>query len=239
MATRGGSRRRRTSAPIRSATSSSRLNSSSERDDYPRPMNGIFVAITVRNCTLASSGRLAMNSTASTTWARSSRGSGGVRPRRVRGEGSVVDDASAHRTLILHQQEGLLGAQERARQVHVHDRLPLRGRQLLEPDAGRAGAGVVEQQIQAPEGRARGREQASHRSGIADIRRGYEPARRVLARFPQRRLEQMRAPPREHDRVAAPEQRDRDTPAYSRTSSGDEGNLEWIGHVRNGNMPRT
>ena len=27
---------------------------------YPRPMNGIFVAITVRNCTFASSGRLAM-----------------------------------------------------------------------------------------------------------------------------------------------------------------------------------
>jgi len=27
---------------------------------YPRPMKGIFVAMTVRNCTLASSGRLAM-----------------------------------------------------------------------------------------------------------------------------------------------------------------------------------
>jgi hypothetical protein len=27
---------------------------------YPRPMNGIFVAITVMNCTFASSGRLAM-----------------------------------------------------------------------------------------------------------------------------------------------------------------------------------
>ena len=27
---------------------------------YPRPMNGIFVAITVMNCTLASSGRLAI-----------------------------------------------------------------------------------------------------------------------------------------------------------------------------------
>ena len=27
---------------------------------HPRPMNGIFVAITVMNCTFASSGRLAM-----------------------------------------------------------------------------------------------------------------------------------------------------------------------------------
>ena len=31
-----------------------------ERPSYPRPMKGIFVAITVRNCTLASRGRLAM-----------------------------------------------------------------------------------------------------------------------------------------------------------------------------------
>ena len=28
--------------------------------DYPRPTNGIFVAITVMNCTFASSGRVAM-----------------------------------------------------------------------------------------------------------------------------------------------------------------------------------
>ena len=28
--------------------------------DYPRPTNGIFVAITVMNCTFASSGRLAI-----------------------------------------------------------------------------------------------------------------------------------------------------------------------------------
>ena len=31
-----------------------------ESAGYPRPMNGIFVAITVMNCTFASSGRLAM-----------------------------------------------------------------------------------------------------------------------------------------------------------------------------------
>ena len=30
------------------------------RARYPRPMNGIFVAITVMNCTFASSGRLAI-----------------------------------------------------------------------------------------------------------------------------------------------------------------------------------
>ena len=34
--------------------------STSMKSGYPRPINGIFVAITVRNCTLASRGRLAM-----------------------------------------------------------------------------------------------------------------------------------------------------------------------------------
>ena len=34
---------------------------------YPRPINGMAVAITVMNCTFADSGRLAMCSTASAT----------------------------------------------------------------------------------------------------------------------------------------------------------------------------
>ena len=40
------------------AVSSSRRSPKTSR--YPRPMNGILVAITVMNCTFASSGRLAM-----------------------------------------------------------------------------------------------------------------------------------------------------------------------------------
>ena len=43
--------------------------------------------------------------------------------------------------------------------------------------------------------------------------------------------------PGQHDRVAPPQQRDRDPFADSRARAGDEGNLEWIGHARNGNMP--
>src|SRR6185503_20184112 len=55
-----------------------------ERRRYPRPMNGIFVAITVMNCTFASSGRLAMYTTARATWATSRRGSAAVWPLACR-----------------------------------------------------------------------------------------------------------------------------------------------------------
>src|SRR5580658_2934713 len=47
---------------------------------HPRPMNGIAVAITVMNSTFASSGRLAMYSTASATWRTSMRGSTKIEP---------------------------------------------------------------------------------------------------------------------------------------------------------------
>ena len=48
--------------------------------DQPRPMNGMVVAVTVMNCTLASSGSPAMNSTASATCRTSNVGSGTTRP---------------------------------------------------------------------------------------------------------------------------------------------------------------
>ena len=46
----------------------------------PRPMNGIVVAITVMNCTFASSGSVAMKTTARATWATSIVGSGSSPP---------------------------------------------------------------------------------------------------------------------------------------------------------------
>jgi len=46
----------------------------------PRPTKGIFVAITVMNCTLASSGRLAMCTTALATWTTSISGSIAISP---------------------------------------------------------------------------------------------------------------------------------------------------------------
>ena len=62
----------------------------------------------------------------------------GVRPRRVRRDRAVVDDAPAARALALHQPERLLGAEERAGQVDVHHLLPLLGGQIFQRNAGRA-----------------------------------------------------------------------------------------------------
>lgn len=47
---------------------------------YPRPISGIFVAMTVIVCTLASSGRLAMNTTAFATLATFIVGSTAIEP---------------------------------------------------------------------------------------------------------------------------------------------------------------
>ncbi len=73
------------------------------------------------------------------------------RPRHVRGDGSVIDDAPAARVLVLHHAERRLRAQEHAGQVDVHHRLPLLKRQILERHAWRVAAGVVEQRVQAAE----------------------------------------------------------------------------------------
>ena len=70
------------------------------------------------------------------------------RPRRMRGDRAVVDDAAAARLLVLHDAEGVLRAQERAGEVGVHHRLPLRQRQILEIDGRRAHAGIVEEHVE-------------------------------------------------------------------------------------------
>ena len=51
-----------------------------EMQNQPRPMKGIFVAITLMNCTLASNGRLAMNMIALATFTTSIVGSGRLDP---------------------------------------------------------------------------------------------------------------------------------------------------------------
>ena len=74
-----------------------------------------------------------------------------VRPRRVSRDGAVVDDAPAARVLRLHQPDGLLRTQERAGQVDGHHLHPLLVAEFFQRDGGRVGAGVVEQNIEAPE----------------------------------------------------------------------------------------
>src|SRR4029077_2255733 len=51
-----------------------------QRTNHPRPMKGILVAMMVMNCTLVSSGRFAMCSTAAPTWSTSISGSGLISP---------------------------------------------------------------------------------------------------------------------------------------------------------------
>src|ERR1700734_3373950 len=64
---------------------------------HPRPVNGIFVAITVMNKTLASRGKLAIKTTASATCFRSIRGSTFLLPsawRMPEAMRSVISDAA-------------------------------------------------------------------------------------------------------------------------------------------------
>ena len=59
-------------------------------EPQPRPMNGILVAMIVMNCTLASSGRLAIWTTALATWATSISGSTAMEPFACGTRGSLV-----------------------------------------------------------------------------------------------------------------------------------------------------
>ena len=93
----------------------------------------------------------------------------GVGPGRVRGNRSVINDASAARLLRLHEAYGLLGAQERAGQVDGHHRAPLLVGQVLHRNARSAGARVVEQNVEASEGFSRPGEQRGHRFRLRDV----------------------------------------------------------------------
>src|SRR5215831_3186322 len=71
-----------------------------EHDHYPRPTNGILVAMMVMNSTLVSSGRFAMCRTASPTWSTSMRGSGRI-SRFACGTPSAMREASGVRALPM------------------------------------------------------------------------------------------------------------------------------------------
>src|SRR5262245_17222234 len=70
------------------------------RPHQPRPMNGILVAMMVMNCTLVSSGRFAMCSTAAPTWSTSISGSGRISPFAC-GTPSAMREASGVRALPM------------------------------------------------------------------------------------------------------------------------------------------
>ena len=91
------------------------------------------------------------------------------RPWRVRRDRAVVDDPAAARALVLHDAEGVLGAQERRGQIGRHHRLPLRKAEILEIHRRRAHAGIVEQHIEPAIGRLHLDEQGFDRGGIGHV----------------------------------------------------------------------
>ena len=105
--------------------------------------------------------------------------------------------------------------------------LPLLDRQVFERHGGRAGAGVVEQQVEPAEGLLRLVEERLHRGVVADVGRHHEglSARGLALR--RGRFERLLAPSGKHDGVAGLHQRDRRRPADAAAGARHERDLFW------------
>jgi hypothetical protein len=123
----------------------------------------------------------------------------------------------ALRLLILHQSKRLLGAEKRAGQVDIDDRLPLFDGQLLDRHATCRDAGVVEQHVEPSEGVVRGGEQRAHGRRVGDVGRHRERARTMRTGIRHRLCQQRLAPAGEDDGKAGFEEGQRDGPANSRS----------------------
>src|SRR5262249_28423835 len=135
-----------------------------------------------------------------------------IGPWRVRRYRPVVDDAATPRLLLLHDLERFLRAQERARQIHVHDRLPLLVGKVLQEHAGRAAPCVVEQQVESTKRLPGLLKEAPHVLRLAHI--GYDgehPRTRGLSVL-DRRLQSVGATPGDHHRIAVAAQCQRRRP---------------------------
>ncbi len=99
-------------------------------------------------------------------------------------------------------------------------------------DAGRADAGVVEEDVEAAEGFAYAREQRADRRGVRDI--GGDGERGALrgARFGDRLLERLAAPTGEGDAIAFVQQRDGRGLADAGAGAGDDGDFRGSAHER-------
>src|SRR3954454_14726971 len=91
----------------------------------------------------------------------------------MRRDRAVVDDAAAHRLLVLHDAGGPVGAQAGAVADRANDAAPLGPFEVLDLGGG-AKTGVVEQNVEPPEGRLGLGTPRLDRAGIADIGRHTE-----------------------------------------------------------------
>ncbi len=87
----------------------------------------------------------------------------------MRRDRAVVDDAAAARRLVLHDAEGMLGAQERRGEVGVHHGLPLGDADVLERHRRCADAGIVEHEVEPAEAVGHLGEQRGDRAGIGHV----------------------------------------------------------------------
>ena len=92
-----------------------------------------------------------------------------MRTRRMCRNRPVVDDASAPRLLRLHDLDRLLRAQKTAGEVDGDHVVPLLVGQVFHRDGRRAGAGIVEQQVEPPISCRDPPEQSTHRIRLPDI----------------------------------------------------------------------
>ena len=131
----------------------------------------------------------------------------------------------------LHERKRLLRAQERASEIRVHDRPPLLYRELIERDAWRADAGIVEQEIEPAESFLRPREERLHRLRIGDIGRHGQQLPCVRVPVANRLLEPIGPASGQHYGITIAGKRQRNGLPDATASTGDNGYLLRCTHA--------
>jgi hypothetical protein len=144
----------------------------------------------------------------------------GQRPRRVRGDRAIVDDAAALRVLRSHDAKRLPSAEEHPGEVYVHHVLPFGEREFVDQPGRGAHTGVVEQQIHPAVVGNGGVEQLTHGGLVRYIR--YNRIERTGA-SPDRTEQRLDVSPGEHDGPTVARQRQRDSRADAAAGAGNHG----------------
>ncbi len=155
----------------------------------------------------------------------------GERPRRMRRDRAIVDDAAAARRLVLHDPERVLGAQKRSGQVGVHHGLPLLEAEILKIHRRCAHAGIVEEHIEPAIDLHHLGEQRRDRSGIGHVG-GYRKALADIVAELLGLLQHLHAPPGEHHGKSSVHQRQRCRAPHTGACTGHHGDLvSCLGHL--------
>ena len=129
----------------------------------------------------------------------------------------------------------MLGTQEDAGEVHVHDRTPLLDRQGIDGETRRRHPGVVEQHVQTSEGGLGLREQLFDRPRIGHVGRHDERAAGRI-RQPDGFVERVLTATSHDDPIALAKQAQGNGAPDPAAGPGDHRDSEWCTHQPNGNM---